>query len=132
MDLRRAGILLDTASLDAASLFSRVEHGDFDMAALTWEGRGDEDPRLLLTGQGEFEYTGYRAERFSALVDLIRVAPTPSARAPWLAQLAELLAADRPALFLYRHDVPMLVGKRVHGLAAFGDRLDFHSVWVDP
>ena len=47
------------------------------MAALTWEGRADEDPRLLLTGQGDFQYTGYRPERLPALVDLVRVAPTP-------------------------------------------------------
>ena len=132
MDLRRAGILLDTTSLDATSLFARVEHGDYDMAALTWEGRGDEDPRLLLTGTGEFEYTGYRSERFSSLIDLIRAAPSAAARAPLLAQLAELLASDRPALFLYRHDVPILVGKRVHGLAAVGDHLDLRAVWVEP
>ena len=132
MDLRRSGILLDTTSLDATSLFSRVEHGDFDLAALTWEGRGDEDPRLLLTGQGEFEYTGYRSDRLASLVDSIRVGTSPVERAPQLAQLAALLATDRPALFLYRHDVPLLAGKRVHGLAAVGDRLDFRGVWVDP
>jgi len=28
--------------------------------------------------------------------------------------------------------VPALVGKRVHGLAAVGDRLDFRSVWIEP
>ena len=132
MDLRRAGILLDSASLDAATLFSRVEHGDFDLAALTWEGRRDEDPRLLLTAGADFEHTGYHSERFSTLVDLIRAAPSPSARTPLLGELAALLGADRPALFLYRHDVPALVGKRVHGLAAVGDRLDFRSVWIEP
>jgi len=132
MDLRRTGILLDLTNLDAASLFSRVERGDFDMAALTWEGRRDEDVRLLLTSQGDFEYTGYRPQRFSDLVDLLRVAPSPAARAPLLAQLAGLLAADRPAIFLYRHEVPALVSKRVHGLSAVGDRFDFRSVWVEP
>jgi peptide/nickel transport system substrate-binding protein len=132
MDLRRAGILLDTTSLDAATLFSRVEHGDFDLAALTWEGRKDEDARLLLAAGGDFQHTGYRPERFSTLVDLLRAAPTPSARAPLLEQLADMLAADRPALFLYRHDVPALVSRRVHGLAAIGDRMDFRSIWVEP
>jgi len=62
----------------------------------------------------------------------LRAAPSAASRAPLLQQLAELLATDRPALFLYRHDVPTLVSKRVHGLAAVGDRLDFRSVWVDP
>jgi peptide/nickel transport system substrate-binding protein len=132
MDLRRSGILLDTATLDAASLFARVEAGDFDMAALTWEGRKDEDPRLLLTAQGDFQYTGYRPEKLNGLIELVRGAQTPATRSPLLSQLATMLAADRPALFLYRHDVPVLVSKRVHGLAATGERLDLRSVWVDP
>jgi peptide/nickel transport system substrate-binding protein len=132
MDLRRSGILLDTSTLDAASLFARIESGDYDLAALTWEGRADEDPRLLFSSTGEFEYTGYRSERLSALVDAIRVAPSPSARAPLLGQLAGQLAVDRPALFLYRHDVVLLASRRVHGLAAVGDHLDLRSVWVDP
>ncbi|MBN2573830.1 MAG: hypothetical protein JXP73_04630 [Deltaproteobacteria bacterium] len=132
MDLRRAGILLDTTSLDTAGLFARVQRGDFDLAALIWEGRKDEDPRLLLTDQGDYHYTGYRSEKLAALVDALRTAPAPAARAPLLAQLARLLATDRPALFLYRHDVPVLVSRRVHGLAAVGDRMDFRSVWVEP
>jgi peptide/nickel transport system substrate-binding protein len=132
MDLRRAGILLDVTNLDAASLFSRVEEGDFDLSALTWDGRKDEDARLLLSSRGDFQYTGYRSERFSTAIELLRAAPTPADRAPVLQQLADILAADRPALFLYRHDVPALVSKRVHGLAAVGDRLDFRAAWIEP
>jgi peptide/nickel transport system substrate-binding protein len=132
MDLRRAGILLDTAILDGATLFSRVERGDYDLCGLTWDGRKDEDPRLLLTGQGDFQYTGYKPDRFVAAIERIRGAPSPAARAPLLKQLADLLATDRPALFLYRHDVPTLAAKRVHGLAAVGDRLDLRFVWVEP
>jgi peptide/nickel transport system substrate-binding protein len=132
MDLRRAGILLDTTSVDSTALVSRVERGEFDLTALTWDGRKDEDVRLLVGAQGDYQYTGYHSERFSWLVDQLRNAASPLGRAPLLQQLAEVLATDRPALFLYRHDVPALVGKRVHGLAAIGDQLDFRSVWVDP
>ena len=132
LDLRRVGILLDTATVDGAALFARVQRDDFEMAAMTWDGRKDEDPRLLLGSQGDFQYTGYRSDRFSTTVDLLRAAVSPSGRAPLEQQLAEELAEDRPALFLYRHDVPVLVSRRVHGLAATGDRLNLQSVWVDP
>jgi peptide/nickel transport system substrate-binding protein len=132
LDLRRSGILLDTTTVDSATLLSRLDSGDFDLAALTWEGRRDEDPRLLLSSQGDFEHTGWRPEPFTTLLEAIRVAPLPAARAPLLAQLATLLARERPALFLYRHDVPMLVSRRVSGLAACGDRLDLRSVWLEP
>ena len=132
MDLRRAGILLDSSNLDGATLFARVEHGDYDLCGLTWDGRKDEDPRLLVGSQGDFQYTGYKPERFSTAIDRLRTAPSPAARVPLLQQLAEILALDRPALFLYRHDVPALAAKRVHGLAAVGDRLDLRFIWVDP
>lgn len=132
LDLRRVGILLDTTTVDGAALMSRVEHDDYEMAAMTWDGRHDEDPRLLLGSQGDFEYTGYRSDRFATTVDLLHAAVGPSGRAPFEAQLAEILGQDRPALFLYRHDVPVLVSRRVHGLAATGDHLDLQSVWVDP
>jgi len=132
MDLRRAGILLDTANLDASALLARLERGDFDLAALTWDGRQDEDPRLLLTREGDFQYTGYKSDRFLAAIDHVRGASSPAARAPFLQELADVLGADRPALFLYRHDVPAVASRRVHGLAAVGDRLDLRRVWVEP
>jgi peptide/nickel transport system substrate-binding protein len=132
MDLRRAGILLDTTSLDGVALLARVERGDFDLCGLTWDGRKDEDPRLLISSQGDFQYTGFRSEGFTTVIDRLRVSSSPATRAPLLQQLADILANDRPALFLYRHDVPTLVSRRVHGLAAVGDRLDFRSVWVEP
>ena len=132
MDLRRAGILLDTTNLDGATLLSRVERGDYDLCGLTWDGRKDEDPRLLIGSQGDLQYTGYKPERFSTAIDRLRTAPSPAARVPLLQQLADLLATDRPALFLYRHDVPTLAARRVHGLAAVGDKLDLRSAWVDP
>jgi len=132
LDLRRVGILLDTVTVDGTALFARVQRDEFEMAALTWDGRRDEDPRLLLGNQGDFQHTGYRSDRLSTAVDLIKVAVSPSGRGPLEQQLAEVLAEDRPALFLYRHDVPILVSRRVHGLAALGDRLNLQSVWVDP
>jgi ABC-type oligopeptide transport system substrate-binding subunit len=132
MDLRRAGILLDTANLDASALLARLERGDFDLAALTWDGRQDEDPRLLLTREGDFQYTGYKSDRFLAAIDHVHGASSPAARAPFLQELADVLGADRPALFLYRHDVPAVASRRVHGLAAVGDRLDLRRVWVEP
>ena len=130
--MRRSGPPMLAVDPAAVPAFSRVERGDYDLCGLTWDGRKDEDPRLLIGSQGDFQYTGYKPERFSNAIDRLRTASSPAARVPLLQQLAEILATDRPALFLYRHDVPALVSKRVHGLAAVGDRLDLRSVWVDP
>jgi peptide/nickel transport system substrate-binding protein len=132
LDLRRAGLLLDTVAVDANSLQARLDGGDFDLATLTWEGRRDEDPRLLFGSQGQLSFSGYRSEPLQSLLDQVRLATGPLARAPILQHLGEWLASERPVIFLYRHDVPALVAKRVHGLAGVGDRLDLRSVWVDP
>jgi peptide/nickel transport system substrate-binding protein len=132
LDLRRAGLLLDAVTVDASTLQARLERGDFDLATLTWDGRPDEDPRPLFGSQGQLNFIGYRSEPLQSLLDLVRLAPGPVARMPALQRVGEWLAAERPVIFLYRHDVPALVAKRVHGLAGVGDRLDLRSVWVDP
>ena len=132
LDLRRAGLLLDTVTVDAGTLQSRLDLGDFDLATLTWEGERDEDPRPLFASQGQLNFIGYRSEHLQSLLDQVRLAPGPRTRVPALQRVGEWLAAERPVIFLYRHDVPALVAKRVHGLAGVGDRLDLRSVWVDP
>ena len=132
LDLRRAGLLLDTVAVDPGALQTRLDRGDFDLATLTWDGRSDEDPRLLFGNQGQLSFIGYRSERLQSLLDQVRLAPGPAARVPALQHVGEWLASERPVIFLYRHDVPALVAKRVHGLSGVGDRLDLRSVWVDP
>jgi len=132
LDLRRAGLLLDTVAVDTSTLQTRLDGGDFDLATLTWDGRRDEDPRLLFGSQGQLNFVGYHSEHLQSLLDQARLAPGPTPRASALQRLGELLASERPVIFLYRHDVPALVAKRVHGLAGVGDRLDLRSVWVDP
>jgi hypothetical protein len=49
-----------------------------------------------------------------------------------LQKIGQTLAAEQPAVFLYRHDVMALVSRRVHGLAGAGDRLDLRAVWMEP
>jgi peptide/nickel transport system substrate-binding protein len=132
LDLRRAGLLLDTAVVDANTLQARLDRGDFDLAILTWDGRPDEDPRPLFGSQGQLSFIGYHPDRLQPLLEELRLAASPVMRIPILQRIGEWLAGERPIIFLYRHDVPALVAKRVHGLAGVGDRLDLRSVWVDP
>ena len=132
LDLRRAGLLLDPVTVDANALWQRCKQGEFDLAPMLWEGRPDDDPRLLFGPQGELAFTGYRSELLPALLDELRLADGPRARAPILQRIGETLAAEQPAIFLYRHDVMALVARRVHNLSGSGDRLDLRAVWVDP
>jgi peptide/nickel transport system substrate-binding protein len=132
LDVRRAGVLLDLVTVDANTLMQRVKQGEFDLAPMAWEGRPDDDPRLLFGPQGELAFTGYRSEALPILLDELRLADGPAARAPVLQKIGETLAAEQPAIFLYRHDAMALVSRRVHGLAGTGDRLDLRAVWIEP
>jgi peptide/nickel transport system substrate-binding protein len=132
LELRRAGLLLDVVSVDPATLLARLKQGEFDLAPMMWEGRPDDDPRALFGPQGELAFTGYRSEALDGLLDELRMADGPKGRAPVLLRIATLLAAEQPVIFLYRHDVPALVSRRVHGLSGIGDRLDLREVWLDP
>jgi ABC-type transport system substrate-binding protein len=111
---------------------ARLKRGEFDLAPMMWDGRADEDPVPLFGATGAFNFGNYRSTALDGLLEALRRAPGPEARRPVLAQIAALLAADQAVIFLYRHDVPLLVSTRVHGLAAVGDRLDFRRVWLDP
>ena len=132
LDLRRAGLLLDPVTVDPSTLLSRLKQGEFDLAPMLWEGRPDDDPRMLFGPQGELAFTGYRSDALAPLLDELRLADGPRARAPLLQRIGETLAAEQPVIFLYRHDVVALVSRRVHGLTGSGDRLDLRAVWVDP
>ena len=136
LELRRAGILADVQPADASgagpgSLMARLRAGDFDLAPLVWQERPDPDPGALYGSGGAFNFGGYRSAAVDALLEELRQAPDPAARRPVLARLATALANDLPVLFLYRHDVATLVSRRVHGLAASGDLLDFRHVWLE-
>lgn len=132
LELRRAGILLDVVTVDAATFLARLKQGDFDLAPVIWEGRRDDDPRALFGPQGELAFMGYHSSSLEALLDELRVADGPAARTPILQRIGDNLAADQAVIFLYRHDVPAIVARRVHGLSGWGDRLDLRAVWLDP
>jgi peptide/nickel transport system substrate-binding protein len=131
-DLRRAGLLLDVVNLEPAALLARLKQGDFDLTPMLWEGRRDDDPAALFGPDGELAFTGYQSDALAGLLDELRLADGPAARAPLLQRVGETLASEQPVIFLYRHDVAALVSRRVHGLAGEGDHLDLRGVWVEP
>jgi peptide/nickel transport system substrate-binding protein len=132
LELRKAGLLLDLATVDPATLGGRMERGEFDLAPARWEGAPDEDPRPLFGPGGEHNVARYRSDRAHALLEALRTADGPAARAPLLARFAAVLADELPVLFLYRHEQAVIVSRRVQGLAGPAGRLDLRRVWLDP
>jgi ABC-type transport system substrate-binding protein len=131
LEMRKAGILVDLLTTDAATIMARLKRGEFDLAPMTWQGAPDDVPAALFGSDGAFNYGGYRSGAMDALLDEARAAAGPAARAPILARIATMLTDDQPVIFLYRYDVPALVAGRVHGLAAVGDRFDLRRAWLE-
>jgi peptide/nickel transport system substrate-binding protein len=131
MEARKAGLLIDLIPSDPALILQRLKKGEFDLVPMTWQGALDEDPLPLYGPGGAFNYTGYRGTALDALLDGVRMADGPGARRPILERLQTLLADEQPVIFLYRYDVPALVGARVRGLAGVGDRFDLRRVWLE-
>jgi len=131
LEARKVGVLIDTITVDAATLMNRVRKGDFDLALMAWQGSPNEDPGLQF-GTGEpWNYWGYRSADLDADLEALRRADTTS-RAARLEAVSQVLSRDQPVIFLYRFDVAALISKRVHDLAAVADHLDLRQVWVDP
>jgi peptide/nickel transport system substrate-binding protein len=131
LEARKSGLLIDLIPTDPAVIMQRLKKGDFDIVPMTWQGAPDEDPLPLWAPGAPFNFTGYRSDRLDALLDGVRLADGPAARRPVLERLQALLADEQPVIFLYRYDVPALVGARVRGLAAVGDRFDLRRVWLE-
>jgi peptide/nickel transport system substrate-binding protein len=131
LEARKAGLLIDLIPTDPAVILQRLKRGEFDLVPMTWQGAPDEDPLPLYGPGAPFNFTGYRGSALDALLDGVRMADGPGARRPILERLQTLLADEQPMLFLYRYDVPALVGARVRGLAGVGDRFDLRRVWLE-
>jgi peptide/nickel transport system substrate-binding protein len=131
-EARKTGLLVDLITIDPAGLLGRVRAADFDLALMLWEGRPDEDPGLMFGSGGPFNFAGYRSAEVDATLDSLRLGAGPARRRSLLETLGAELAHDQPVLFLYQFDVPALAARRVHGLAAVGDRIDLRRAWVDP
>jgi peptide/nickel transport system substrate-binding protein len=132
LEMRKSGLLVDVVTADGPTFLARLRRGEFDLAPLMWEGAPDETPQPMYGAGGAFNYGGGSSPALESLWDALRVAPGEAGRKPLLARVAQIVADEQPAIFLYRVDVPALVSTRVHGLAAVGDRLDLRRVWLDP
>lgn len=131
LEARKVGVLIDTVTVDAATMMNRVRKGDFDLALMAWQGSPNEDPGLQFGTGAPFNYWGYRSAELDAALELLRRSEPPN-RPARLEAVSAVLARDQPVIFLYRFDVASLISKRVHDLAAVADHLDLRHAWVDP
>jgi peptide/nickel transport system substrate-binding protein len=120
--LRDVGIALDIRSFEAATFFSDVTHGAFQVYSLRWLG-ANEDPdifeyafdsaRIIPKGANRQYYSNPRVD---ALIAKASTEPDQNARKQDYAEIQQILAEDLPYINLWYFDNVMVYSKRVHGL----------------
>ena len=120
--LREVGIALDIRSFEAATFFSDVTHGEFQMYSLRWLG-ANEDPdifeyafdsaRIIPKGANRQYYSNPRVD---ALIAKAGAEADQNARRQDYAQIQQILAEDLPYINLWYFDNVMVYSKRVRGL----------------
>jgi peptide/nickel transport system substrate-binding protein len=120
--LREVGIALDIRSFEAATFFSDVTHGEFQVYSLRWLG-ANEDPdifeyafdsaRIIPNGANRQYYSNPRVDQ---LIAKAAREIDQNVRKQDYAQIQEILAEDLPYVDLWYFDNVMVYSKRVRGL----------------
>jgi peptide/nickel transport system substrate-binding protein len=114
--LRAAGFFVEVRRGSAGVLLNRLEHAEFDVALLEWHAAVDTDLSPLLETGGKLNYGKFSDQRVDDLLDRLRAAATPAARAKLMPQLADLLAQTWPIVPVSAPDPYGLVHRRVRGV----------------
>jgi len=119
--LREVGIVLDIRSFEAATFFSDVTHGAFQMYGLRWVG-GNEDPDIFYVfHSSRFPPNGanrghYVNSKVDALIDQARREVDPRVRKTIYAEVQLILAEELPYIDLWYLDNVLVHNKRVLNL----------------
>ena len=120
--LREVGIALDIRSFEAATFFSDITHGEFQVYSLRWLG-SNEDPDIF-----EYAFNSartipnganrqfYRNPRVDQLIAKAAREIDQNVRKRDYAQIQEILSEDLPYVNLWYFDNVMVYSKRVRSL----------------
>jgi len=114
--LRRGGFLVELRLIGPDDYLARLKAGDFDLAAVDYRGRVDEDLAPFFGTGGARNFGGMATRDVDDALVAAAEPWEPAARAPRVAALARLAAAAEPLLPLVRPTPHGLVAKRVRGL----------------
>ncbi|MEO8379997.1 MAG: ABC transporter substrate-binding protein [Acidobacteriota bacterium] len=120
--LRDIGVSMQVSTMEGASFFDRVLHGNFEAAFFAWVNEPDPDPFSLFhssqkapAGLNVGEYASADADR---LLEQARVEFDPARRAILYHQLHALLARDQPYLWMVQVSSKWGVNRRVQNVRA--------------
>jgi len=121
--LREVQIQLDIRTLEFATFFSDVTHGQFQMHSLRWIG-GNEDPDIFEYAFHSDKFTPnganrcfYSNPRVDALIDKARTEMNQNKRKQLYGEIQRILAEDLPYINLWYLDNVLVHTRRVKNLS---------------
>ncbi len=121
--LRKVQIQLDIRTLEFATFFSDVTHGQFQMHSLRWIG-GNEDPDIFEYAFHSEKFTPnganrcfYSNTRVDALIDKARTEMNQNTRKDLYGEIQRILAEDLPYINLWYLDNVLVHTARVKNLS---------------
>lgn len=120
-ELRQRGIAVAVKSISNAQLFTpatgALAAGAFDLAYVPWTMGADPDDSSIFTCKGASNYMRWCDDRVQALERSALSRPEQAARRVLYREIASIVAAQVPVLFLFNADYVYAYRKRLHGFS---------------
>jgi peptide/nickel transport system substrate-binding protein len=119
-DLKKIGVQMNIVLLDPAVLISRVLHGDYQSAYLSWDLDPDPDPFQIFHSsqfapQGS-NFVFYKNPEADSLLEKGRTELSQAERVNIYHRLHEVLADDQPYTWTIQVSTKWALNRRIHGV----------------
>jgi peptide/nickel transport system substrate-binding protein len=122
---KQIGINVQIEATDFTTSLNRGTSGDFDTYAVGWSGRVDPDGNIynFAATAGTLNYSGFSDNRLDYILNGARKSLTTKSRDTLYHAALQVIANDRPLIYLYHPIYYFGVSKNVTGVQVYGDGL---------
>lgn len=122
---KQVGINVSIEATDFTTSLNRATGGQFDTYAVGWSGRVDPDGNIygFVTTPGTLNYSGYSNSRLDYILNGARKSLTTKSRDTLYHAALQVIATERPLIYLYHPIYYFGVSKNVTGVQVYGDGL---------
>src|SRR5512135_632260 len=123
--VKEAGFDVKIQSTEFATSLNLADKGEFDAYVLAWSGRADPDGNIYSFDacKQPLNYSGYCKPEVDELLNKSRTASDPGERRKAYEQIAAIVLADRPDIYLFHRHWLWAYSTKISGLRAVPDGL---------
>ena len=123
--VKEAGFDVKIRSVEFATSLDMADKGDFDAYVLAWSGRADPDGNIFSFNacKQPLNYSGYCKQEVDDLLTKARTASAVAERKKYYDQVAAIVLADRPIVYLFHRHWLWALNNKVAGFKPMPDGL---------